>query len=192
MAYWFCSVFNVVCRKRLSSPRCRSELIASAWVVIVPGQKCIKKPKKPNASYWPYDFLVRFRMGNIAIVAEIQQTFLNVEEHRNLLRFLWFREILSENLEVIILRFKRVIFGLTSSPFLLNGMLTYRVMIKLEDGKAIDLMTKLLRDLYVYSTASVNGVAEGVRIYNAAMSRLKKAGFKLRNGRRMNPNYQKL
>ena len=46
MAYWFCSVFNVVLyRKRLSSPRCRSELIDSAWVVIVPGQKCIKKLK---------------------------------------------------------------------------------------------------------------------------------------------------
>ena len=28
-----------VCRKRLSSPRCRSELIDSAWVFIVPGQK---------------------------------------------------------------------------------------------------------------------------------------------------------
>ena len=34
-----CSVFTVVCRKRLFSPRCRSELIDSAWVVIVPGQK---------------------------------------------------------------------------------------------------------------------------------------------------------
>ena len=32
-----------VCRKRLSCPRCRSELIDSAWVVIVPGQKCMKK-----------------------------------------------------------------------------------------------------------------------------------------------------
>ena len=31
-----------MCRKRLSSPRCRSELIDSVWVVIVPGQKCIK------------------------------------------------------------------------------------------------------------------------------------------------------
>ena len=30
-----------MCRKRLSSPRCRSELIESAWVVIVPGQKCM-------------------------------------------------------------------------------------------------------------------------------------------------------
>ena len=32
-----------MCCKRLSSPRCRSELIDSAWVVIVPGQKYIKK-----------------------------------------------------------------------------------------------------------------------------------------------------
>ena len=31
-------------RKRLPSPRCISELIDSAWVVIVPGQKCLKKP----------------------------------------------------------------------------------------------------------------------------------------------------
>ena len=35
-----------MCRNRLSSPRCRSELIDSAWVVIVPGQKCTKKPPK--------------------------------------------------------------------------------------------------------------------------------------------------
>ena len=39
-------LFCVQCcvyRKRLSSPRCRSELIDSAWVVIVPGQKMHKK-----------------------------------------------------------------------------------------------------------------------------------------------------
>ena len=34
-----------VCRKRLSSPRCRS-VIDAAWVVIVPGQKCIKNNNK--------------------------------------------------------------------------------------------------------------------------------------------------
>ena len=32
-----------VCRKHLSSRRCRSELIDSAWVVFFPGQKCINK-----------------------------------------------------------------------------------------------------------------------------------------------------
>ena len=48
MAYWFCSVFNVVCRKRLSSSRCRSELIKTAWVVIVPGQKMHKQMAIPS------------------------------------------------------------------------------------------------------------------------------------------------
>ena len=38
-----------MCRKRLSSPRCRSELIDCAWVVIVPGQKCIKKSKSADS-----------------------------------------------------------------------------------------------------------------------------------------------
>ena len=37
-----------MCRRRLSSPRCRSELIDSAWVVIVPGQKCIKEILKAS------------------------------------------------------------------------------------------------------------------------------------------------
>ena len=43
MVNWFLFSFQrCVCRKRLFRPRCRSELIDSAWVVIVPGQKCIK------------------------------------------------------------------------------------------------------------------------------------------------------
>ena len=45
--------------KRLPSPRCRSELIVSALVVIVPGQKkCIKKKKKVELC----------RLSNIALV----------------------------------------------------------------------------------------------------------------------------
>ena len=38
-----------MCRKHLSSPRCRSKLIDSAWVVLVPGQKYIKKCTKGSA-----------------------------------------------------------------------------------------------------------------------------------------------
>ena len=39
-----------MCRKCLSSPRCRSELIDSAWVVIVPGEKCIKNEQELQLS----------------------------------------------------------------------------------------------------------------------------------------------
>ena len=34
-----------MCCRCVSSPRCRSELIDSAWVVNVPGQKCTKKTR---------------------------------------------------------------------------------------------------------------------------------------------------
>ena len=42
-----------MCRKRLSSPCCRSELIGSAWVAIVPGQKCIKKSVVELIQFYP-------------------------------------------------------------------------------------------------------------------------------------------
>ena len=43
-----------MCRKRLSSPRCRSELIDSVWVVIVPEQKMHKKKKKKKLEIFLY------------------------------------------------------------------------------------------------------------------------------------------
>ena len=39
----------MLCVSQTSDPRCRSELIDSVWVVIVPGQKCIKKQQKKLA-----------------------------------------------------------------------------------------------------------------------------------------------
>ena len=41
----------LLCRKRLPSPRCRSELIDSAWVVIVPGPKNASKMHKTPQKY---------------------------------------------------------------------------------------------------------------------------------------------
>ena len=58
MANWFCCVFNVVCRKRLFSLRCRSELIGSTWVVIVPGQKCINNKTKKRRETCVYFHLI--------------------------------------------------------------------------------------------------------------------------------------
>ena len=61
----------------------------------------------------------------MAILADIKQVFLNIEiskEHRDYLRFLWDGELASENeAKLIIYRILRVVFDITSSPFLLNG-----------------------------------------------------------------------
>ena len=69
------------------------------------------------------------------------------EEHRDCLCFIWLQEFnLDEN---IILHFKRIVFGLTCNPFLLNTT----VKLHLEKFLSIDsfkkLIEKLLLKLYV-------------------------------------------
>ena len=71
-----------------------------------------------------YDILLRFRTGKIGLVGDIKQAFLQVEiaeEHSDFVRFLWFKDINETPRKIISLRFTHVVFGLTSSPFLLNG-----------------------------------------------------------------------
>ena len=63
-----------MCRKRLSTPRCRSELIDSAWVVIVPGQKCIGKNSSvlPNFIFLTDQRIDQLTIGNDDIIALIR------------------------------------------------------------------------------------------------------------------------
>ena len=72
------------------------------------------------------DILVRFRAYNVGLVSDIKQAYLNVEvneEHRNFLRFLWIEDINDPNSQKIVYRFTRVIFGMTSSQFLLTAVI---------------------------------------------------------------------
>ena len=70
-----------------------------------------------------HDILIRFRIGKISIVADVQQAFFETESHRDFLRIFWFDNVLSNNPSYVLLRFARVVFDLTCSPFLLNGTL---------------------------------------------------------------------
>ena len=116
-----------------------------------------------------YEILLRFRMGKIGLVSDVQQAFLNIEideEHRDLVRFLWFKDVFAEKLEIVVYRFNRVLFGLTSSPFLLNATIAFHLMMKLKAGIDVDVIRKLLRNLYVDdSPIAVNDVKEGAEFY---------------------------
>ncbi len=84
----------------------------------------------PSLNPLLYSILIRFRENKVALVADIEQAFLNVEvneKDRDCLRFLWVNDILNDDREVIIYRFCRVVFGLNSSPFLLNATLRHHV-----------------------------------------------------------------
>ena len=97
------------------------------------------------------DILLRFRFNFIAILADIKQAFLNVEiskEHRDLPFFLCYENASSESdVILIVFRFLRVVFGVTSSPFLLNGTVKHHLSKYLSCDQQF--VKKLLKDLYV-------------------------------------------
>ena len=72
------------------------------------------------------DILMRFRAHKVGLLADIEKAFLNIEvdkQQRDLMRFLWIDDINSEDPNIVIYRFCRVIFGVNCSPFLLNATL---------------------------------------------------------------------
>ena len=94
--------------------------------VIKPNRKTTKvRILEPGPSLIPliFDILLRFRTGKIMLIADMKQAFLQInisKEHRDLLRFIWFeRDHFNEKL--VTYRFKRVVFGLNCSLFLLNA-----------------------------------------------------------------------
>ncbi|UYV73005.1 hypothetical protein LAZ67_10001461 [Cordylochernes scorpioides] len=80
--------------------------------------------KGPNLLELIPDIMLRFRLNKIGVVADIEKAFLQIsvaKEDRQFLRFLWWEDGKQENLRIC--QHKRVVFGVTSSPFLLAATL---------------------------------------------------------------------
>ena len=74
------------------------------------------------------DILLRFRVHEVAVTADVEKAFLNIEidpEHRDFLRFLWVDDVDKESPEIKLLRFTRVVFGVNASPFILNATIRH-------------------------------------------------------------------
>ena len=75
-----------------------------------------------------YDLLLAFRAKLIALTGDIEKAFLQIVvhgNHSNLLRCLWFKNLIScEPSEIQAYRVIRLIFGTSFSPFLLNATIT--------------------------------------------------------------------
>ena len=131
-----------------------------------------------------FEILLRFRIGTIGVVADIKQAFLQIEiaeEHRDFLRFLWYEDVSMTNPKLVIKRFTRVIFGITSGPFLLGGTIEVHLNKFIQNGIDVELIKKLLQDLYVDdSTNSFNEENEAYYFYQKAKQYLAEGGFDLR------------
>ena len=84
----------------------------------------------PNLVPLIFDVLLRFRLHKIALIGDLEKAFLQIsipEEQRDLLRFLWIDTTEPENPKIIKLRFARLAFGLTSSPYILNATIKHHL-----------------------------------------------------------------
>ena len=133
----------------------------------------------PNLLPKIFDILLRFRTNKFGLISDIKQAFLNIEinqQHREFLRFLWYDDVEKLDAKIIIIRFLRVVFGVTSSP---NGTIRHHCRNYSEAEQA--LLERFLEDLYVDdSTTGVESVEEGVKFYEFSKSLMSKGGFELR------------
>ncbi len=93
---------------------------------------------------------MRFRTNKVALIADIEKAFLMVSvlpADRDVLRFLWIDDTNSDNPKEVIYRFCRVVFGVTSSPFLLNATLEYHISNYLQNDP--ELARRIIDSLYV-------------------------------------------
>ena len=133
------------------------------------------------------DVLMRFRTYNYVVTADIEKAFLQVglsPNHRNYVRFLWFKEVNNINFENFDLneieeyRFSRVLFGVNSSPFLLQATLAKHIS---EHESETNFKEKILNGLYVDDlTSGADSILDAKQFYDKAKQCLSDGGFNLR------------
>ena len=123
--------------------------------------------------------LINFRSDLFACVSDIEKAYLNVqlaECDRDYTRFLWINDINNPHSEIIVYRFKVVLFGATCSQFLLGACLKYH----LERENTIT--AGIINDcLYVDNLiCSMPNTDTLINFYYDAKSLMKNAGFNIR------------
>ena len=128
------------------------------------------------------DILIRFRTHKVALTADIEKAFLMVsvaKEDRDVLRFLWLDDINKGAPDIVTLRFARVVFGVSGSPFLLNATIKYHI--KRYEEEDPEFVERFLRSIYVDDFTSGGSEDDAVyEQYLKAKLRLAEGGFNLR------------
>ena len=84
----------------------------------------------PNLVPLVFDILLRFRSQKVALIGDLEKAFLNIiihPSHRDYLRFLWYDDVFADNPTLKTFRFTRLVFGLTSSPYVLNATIRHHL-----------------------------------------------------------------
>ena len=128
------------------------------------------------------DILMRFRSFRIALTADIEKAFLMIsveERDRDALRFLWVNNINESEVKIRPLRFTRVVFGVCSSPFLLNSTIRYHLE-QYRDSHP-ELIERLIDSFYVDDIVTgASTEEEAFQLYADSKKILKDGAFNLR------------
>ena len=113
-----------------------------------------------------------------------KQAFLQIEvnqSHRDFLRFLWYDSVTADNPSIAAFRFTRILFGLNSSPFILEGTLQMHMSKCDFTYHDNDLAQKFIRELYVdNATTTFKDIDTAIMFYNKIKIYLSEGGFELR------------
>mgnify|MGYP002803517215 FL=1 len=104
----------------------------------------------PNLVPHLFDTVVNFRGYPIGLVADVEKAFHQIQiapEDRPMLKFLWFEDITQEPPTLKEYEFRRLPFGLTSSPAMLSSAISHH----LSSYKEVepDIVAMLLESMYV-------------------------------------------
>ena len=123
--------------------------------------------------------ILHFHTHFYGLSTDIEKAFLHVilkEADRNFTRFLWLSEPLNPNSEFVVYRFKRVLFGAVSSPFMLFATLHHHL-----QQHDTPLAQNIQANLYVDNVVSGCETEEqAIQYLEEARSLLSSAGFNLR------------
>ena len=129
-----------------------------------------------------YDILIRFRMYPVALLGDIEKAFLQIgvsPEDRDVMRFIWVKNVKQEPPELQTLRFTKVIFGSGASPFLLGATIREH----LENYKTEDpeFVSTVLSSLFVDDlVAGGRDSTEAKELMTKLIIRFKEGHFNMR------------
>ncbi len=104
----------------------------------------------PNYIPRLFNILVKFRLNPVALVADIEKAFLMMgidEVDRDMLRFLWFKDVHDPKSEIVEYRFCKLVFGLRPSLAILGSTIDHHL--HLYENQNPEIVETLKNSLYV-------------------------------------------